>query len=96
MDLSNLFYETLIVDDRWKLLANCLLATVVITLLSLFLGTLLGGGIYLMTRSRRPWLRKTAQAYRFIVRGTPLLVLLLFFFYVVLSGGNGLLAAVVA
>jgi polar amino acid transport system substrate-binding protein len=96
MNLSELFYEILIVEDRWMLIVNGLLATIVITLLSLFVGTLLGGGIYLMTRSNRPWVCKTAQTYRFIVRGTPLLVLLLFFFYVVLSGGNGLLAAVAA
>ncbi len=94
--LYAIFYETLVVDNRWMLIVNGLWATVVITLLSLALGTLLGGGIYAMTRSRRSWVRKTAQYYRVIVRGTPLLVLLLFFFYVVLSGGNGILAAVIA
>jgi polar amino acid transport system substrate-binding protein len=95
-NLRDIFYETLVVDNRWMLIVNGLWATVVITLLSLALGTLLGGGIYAMTRSRRSWVRKTAQYYRVIVRGTPLLVLLLFFFYVVLSGGNGILAAVIA
>ena len=78
------------------LIVKGLWATVIITLLSLALGTLLGGGIYMMTLSRRSWVRKTAQYYRLIVRGIPLLVLLLFFFYVVLSGGNGILAAVIA
>ena len=95
-NLHDIFYETLVVDNRWMLIVNGLWATIVITLLSLALGTLLGGGIYAMTRSRRSWVRKTAQYYRVIVRGTPLLVLLLFFFYVVLSGGNGILAAVIA
>ena len=95
-NLRDIFYETLVVDNRWMLIVNGLWATIVITLLSLALGTLLGGGIYAMTRSRRSWVRKTAQYYRVIVRGTPLLVLLLFFFYVVLSGGNGILAAVIA
>lgn len=95
-DLRDIFYETLIVDNRWMLIVNGLWATVLITLLSLLFGTLLGGGIYAMTLSRRSWVRKTAQYYRIIVRGTPLLVLLLFFFYVVLSGGNGIIAAVIA
>ena len=95
-NLHDIFYETLVVDNRWMLIVNGLWATIVITLLSLALGTLLGGGIYAMTRNRRSWVRKTAQYYRVIVRGTPLLVLLLFFFYVVLSGGNGILAAVIA
>lgn len=96
MNLRDLFYEILIADDRWMLIVNGLLATVVITLLSLFFGTLLGAASYLMTRCRHAWVRKTAKVYRYIVRGTPLLILLLFFFYVVLSGGNGLLAAIVA
>ena len=95
-ELHNIFFETLIVDNRWMLIVKGLWATVIITLLSLALGTLLGGGIYAMTLSRRSWVRKTAQYYRLIVRGIPLLVLLLFFFYVVLSGGNGILAAVIA
>ncbi len=95
-ELHNIFFETLIVDNRWMLIVKGLWATVIITLLSLALGTLLGGGIYMMTLSRRSWVRKTAQYYRLIVRGIPLLVLLLFFFYVVLSGGNGILAAVIA
>lgn len=78
------------------LILDGMLATIVITLLSLFFGTLLGGGIYSMTLSQKKWVKKTAQCYRYIVRGTPLLVLLLFFFYVVLSGGNGIFAAVAA
>ena len=86
----------MIVDDRWMLILDGMLATIVITLLSLFFGTLLGGGIYSMTLSQKKWVKKTAQCYRYIVRGTPLLVLLLFFFYVVLSGGNGIFAAVAA
>ncbi len=94
--LYDIFYETLVIDNRWMLIVNGLWATVVITLLSLALGTLLGGGIYAMTLSRHSWVRKTAQYYRLIVRGTPLLVLLLFFFYVVLSGGNGVLTAIIA
>ena len=95
-ELHDIFYETLVVDSRWMLIVQGLWATIVITLLSLVLGTLLGGGIYAMTLSRRSWVRKMAQYYRLIVRGIPLLVLLLFFFYVVLSGGNGILAAVIA
>ncbi len=86
----------LIADDRWMLIADGLWATVVITLASLLLGTLLGGGVYAMTLSRRRWVRKVAGGYRFVVRGTPLLVLLLFFFYVVLAGGNGIVAAITA
>ena len=94
--LFNHFYEALIADQRWMLIVNGLWSTVVITVLSLFIGTLLGGLIYLMTLSHSKRLRQFAATYRYIVRGTPLLVLLLFFFYVILSGGNGIIAAVAA
>lgn len=94
--MYNLFYETIIAENRWMLITNGLGATVVIALLSLLFGTLLGGCVYLMSISHKKWLKRTAAVWRFIVRGTPMLVLLLFFFYVVLSGGNGMLAAVVA
>ena len=49
-------------DNHWMLIINGLCATVVITLLSLALGTLLGGGIYAMTLSRRSWIRKVKNA----------------------------------
>ena len=69
-------------------------ATATITLLSLVAGTALGAGIYAMTKSRRLWVRKTAQCYRFIVRGTPIMVFLLLFYYIVLQGSWGVAAAV--
>ena len=89
-------YDIFVADDHWLLLLQGLWATVVITLLSLFFGTLLGGVVYLATRDRRPWLRTIAKTYRIIVRGTPIMVLLLLFYYVVLQGRGGLLAAIVA
>lgn len=94
--VCNIFYDTLIADNRWRLIVQGLGATVVITLLSLLFGTLLGVAVYGMSQSRKNWMRRTAAVWRFVVRGTPMLVLLLFFFYVVLSGGNGMLAAVAA
>lgn len=94
--VCNIFYETLIADNRWMLVANGLWTTVLITLLSLLFGTLLGGCVYAMSLSRRHWVRRMAQGYRFVVRGTPLLVLLLFFFYAVLAGGCAIVAAVAA
>lgn len=89
-------YDIFVADNHWLLLLQGLQATVVITLLSLFFGTLLGGVVYLATRDRRRWLRTVARWYRVIVRGTPIMVLLLLFYYVVLQGKGGVVAAVVA
>lgn len=89
-------YTIFIEDDRWLLLLDGLMATVVITLLSLAFGTLLGGCVYFATRNRRHWLRFIAKWYRVIVRGTPVMVLLLLFYYVVLQGTGGIWAAIIA
>ena len=89
-------YTIFIEDDRWLLLLDGLMATVVITLLSLAFGTLLGGCVYFATRNRRQWLRFIAKWYRVIVRGTPVMVLLLLFYYVVLQGTGGIWAAIIA
>ena len=82
-------------DGIWLILRG-LGTTVAITLLSLFFGTLLGGGIYAMTLSRHRWVREVAKWWKVIVRGTPMLVLLLIIFTVLLGSRQGLLAAVLA
>ncbi len=88
--------DTLIVDDHWKMILQGLWATIVISVLSIICGTLLGYGIYSLTKSRRDWVRKFAQWYRVIVRGTPMMVLLFLIFYTILRGHYGILAAVIA
>ena len=94
MDMQSL-YTVFVEDSHWLLLLKGLMATVLITLLSLLLGTLLGGAVYLATRDRRTWLRSAAKWYRIIVRGTPIMVFLLLFYYVVLQGKGGMVAAVI-
>lgn len=78
----------LVTEGRWKLIADGLLETIVITVFSILLGTLLGAGICAMLRSRRKWVRRTAELYGAFIQGIPTLVLLLFMFYVVLSGSG--------
>ena len=87
---SNLFTE-----GRWKLIADGLLETLIITLFSILLGTLLGAGICAMLLSRRKWLRSAAGLYGSFIQGIPTLVLLLIMFYVVLAG-SGLSGTIVA
>lgn len=82
--------------EYMPLVLQGLVSTISITLLSLALGTLLGGCVYAMGQNRRRWVREVARWWRYIVRGTPLMMLILFIFFVVFSGGNGFLAAVLA
>lgn len=95
LDLQSL-YAFILAGNYWRLLFQGLWATVIITLLSLFFGSLLGGVVFHASRDRRPWLRTIAKWYRIIVRGTPILMFLLLFYYVVLQGNGGMMAAVIA
>lgn len=50
--------------------------TMALALIALFGGSIAGAGLTLMRISRRRWLAQAAQAYIFLVQGTPLLVVL--------------------
>lgn len=90
--------KNLIIEKRWKYITDGLLETLLISLLSILLGSLLGVGLYSMTRSRRKWLRSCARVYSGFIGGIPQLVLLLILFYVVFakSGLPSDLVAVIA
>lgn len=88
-------YNNLIAEDRWRLIADGLWKTIVISLFSLLLGTLLAAIVCWMRMSRRKWLSKLAVVYIDLMRGIPLLVVLLLMFYIVLAR-TGLNATTVA
>lgn len=79
------FRKTLIQEDRWKLLANGLLVTVELSLLSLVFGTLLGFLYSFPLRSKNKLVRKTASLFSAVLDGLPLLVVLMVLFYIVFA-----------
>lgn len=83
--LKRSIYKNLIVEDRWKYITQGLWETLKISLLAILLGSLLGILIYIMSRSRRKWVRSAAQLYNGFMSGIPDLVLLLILFYVVFA-----------
>ena len=85
----------LLTENRWRLITDGLVETLIITVFSILLGTALGAGVCACRRSRRKWLRKSADVYSDFINGIPTLVLLLIMFYVVLAS-SGLSATVVA
>jgi polar amino acid transport system substrate-binding protein len=89
------FITNLLVEKRYLMIINGLRLTVIITLLSIFLGTILGSLICFLRMSRNKLLAAFAKTYIEIMRGTPILILLMFFFYVVFAS-TGLSAASVA
>lgn len=94
----NSLQKNLIKENRWKLITSGLWETILITILSILLGSVLGSGLCAMTRSRRKWLRDAAAVYNWFIAGIPMLVLLLILFYVVFakSGLNPTTVAVIA
>jgi polar amino acid transport system substrate-binding protein len=79
------FYINIILEKRYELILEGLLATIVISIFSAVLGTFLGGVICLMRMSRRKVLSVTAGLYISLLRGTPVLVLLMIIYYIVFA-----------
>ena len=77
--------RNLIVEERWRFITHGLWETIKISVLSILLGSVLGVGLLMMTRSRRKWVRVIAAGYNWFVACVPQLVLLLILFYVIFA-----------
>ena len=88
-------HMNLFAENRWLLILEGLGVTVIITFFSIVLGTVLGAGVCACRRSRRRWLRRSADLYSDFINGIPMLVLLLIMFYVVFAS-TGINAVIVA
>ena len=78
--------RNLIDEDRWKFIVDGLLETLKISFLAILLGSVLGIGLYLLTKSKRKWARAIGGVYNGLIAGIPELVLLLILFYVIFAG----------
>jgi len=83
--VADSFYSNIILEKRYQLILDGLLATIVISIFSAILGTLLGGLICFMRMSRLKILSVTAGLYISLLRGTPVLVLLMIIYYIVFA-----------
>ena len=77
------FVEVIFGDGRWLYLWHGLEVTLVLTVLSLLLGTIIGLVVALLRTSTIKPLNWIGKLYVDIIRGTPLLVQLLIMYYVV-------------
>lgn len=89
------FERTFLREGRWKLIAQGLWTTVLISVLSALFGTLLGFGVCLARRGRRRVLQGAAKVFVEIMRGTPILVFLMILYYLVFGDVNPVLVAVI-
>lgn len=81
------FEKTFIRESRWKLLANGIGVTMLISVCSIVAGSALGFGLYMLSTSKVSLIRRitraVARVYSRIIEGTPIIVILMILFYVV-------------
>ncbi len=76
------FYKNFIQEDRWKLIGSGLWITMVITVLSVLIGTILGALLYLAFRKNRV-INRIILLVQSSLEALPVLVILMVFYYVI-------------
>ncbi len=92
------FSKTFIDEDRWKLIVEGILTTLLITACSAVVGTLLGFGIYLLCRACGKVAKKITAVFTVLAGGTPIVVVLMIFYYVIFGRADigGTLVSIIA
>ena len=91
------FEKTFIREDRWKLFADGVLTTLLITLMSILFGTILGFGIFMMCRNGNPAANLITRFCLWLVQGMPMVVLLIILYYIIFGSVaiSGMFVAVI-
>ncbi len=82
-DKNDGFYRTFIEDNRWMLFVKGIGRTLLITFLSMLLGTILGFVVYLLCRKGNKVANGITNAIIWLIQGIPMVVLLMVFFYII-------------
>ena len=94
------FEKTFIREERWKLIVEGIGVTMLISLCATAAGSLLGFGLYMLSRSDIKVLPKLtkgfAKGYSRIIAGTPIVVILMILFYVIFGNVRDMSGIVVA
>ncbi len=83
--IATSFERNILAEKRYKLILDGVWVTLIISILSIIVGTLVGAGVCSLTMSQSKTLRYLGQGYVTIIRGTPVLVILMINFYVIFS-----------
>ncbi len=86
--LKNSIDRNLIRENRWQMLVEGLCQTILISVLSILVGTLIGILLCRVRMSRRRWVTDTSKIVIDLVRGIPILVLLMIMCYVVFASSR--------
>lgn len=81
--VADSFHKTFIKENRWQLFVNGVIITLIITTLSILLGTLLGFAIFMACRRGNPIALGVTRFSTWLVQGMPMVVLLMILYYIV-------------
>ena len=77
------FDKTFIREDRWKLFAEGVGTTMLITLLAILFGTVLGFSVFMLCRNGNPAANLVTRFCLWLVQGMPMVVLLMILYYII-------------
>ena len=91
------FEKTFIRENRWQLIVQGVVNTLLITVLSVIFGTFLGFLLFMLCRNGNPVSNGITSACLWLVRGMPMVVLLMILFYVIFGKAavSGIAVAVI-
>ena len=97
-ELKASFARTFIREDRWKLFVDGIANTMIITILSIILGTLLGFAVYMLCRKGLRAALLVTRFFIWLIKGMPMVVLLMILYYIIFGkvDVSGLWVAVIA
>ncbi len=92
-EFAQKFYDTFIVEDRWKYLTDGLLTTLQITFFAVIFGMILGFLIAIIRATHDKtgkfgFLNVLAKIYLTVIRGTPVVIQLLIIYFVIFASVN--------
>ena len=79
------FYKTFIRENRWKMFAESIGTTMLITVLSIIFGTPTGFAVFMLCRSGNRAANAVTRFFIWLIDGMPVVVLLMILYYVVFS-----------
>ncbi len=96
-NLKTGFEKTFIRENRWSLFFKGILVTIIITLLSILLGTALGFGIFMMCKDGNVIANRITNIYSKLVLGMPMVVLLMILYYIIFANFSisGMLVSII-
>ncbi len=81
--LKSSFTRTFVTENRWKMVANGLMITVLISIFSGILGSVIGFLICMLRRSKKAIYFVPAATFIRLIQGTPIVVLLMILYYII-------------